>query len=188
VRILSVEDAIDIYLAREAIEVCAVQQSLELNAPTDLSRLRQAVERMRKSVVKDGRPSAKTIDADLDFHRELVRLARSDRLNRAFETLAAENRMVLRHHPRYPSRTYVSDHEQLLAAISAMHSQTPELVRQHLRSSARLIADEMAQGSLGPQLAGHVSSSPLGESTDEARAPRPHIRKSKEAERDGEHG
>ena len=117
VRVLSVEDAVDIYLAREAIEVCAAQQILDLNVPVDLSRLEQAVERMRRSAPKDGRPSASTIDADLEFHRELVHLARSDRLSRAYETLAAENRMILRHHPPYPPRTYVRDHEQLLAAI-----------------------------------------------------------------------
>jgi DNA-binding GntR family transcriptional regulator len=142
IRVLTVDDAEDIYLAREAIEVCAVVQVLELD-DADPSSLRQALEDIQRSVAKEGRPSAGTIDADLAFHRELVQLARSVRLSRAYETLAAENRMILRHHPPYPSRAYVRDHEQLLAAVVERRPETPDLVRDHLRISARLITEAM---------------------------------------------
>ena len=84
------------------------------------------------------------IAADLRFHQELVRLAGSPRLDRAYDTLAAETRILLRHHPEYPWRTYVHDHEKLLVALSARDLGLPELVADHLRLSADLIGGQLA--------------------------------------------
>jgi DNA-binding GntR family transcriptional regulator len=144
VRVLSVEDALDIYAAREAIEVFAVERILEEQEPPDFSGLERRIEEMRQTAAGDSRPSAELIGADLDFHRELARLGGSTRLSQAYETLAAENRMALRHHPPYPLSTYVSDHERLLVALKERDAAASELVREHLRSSARLISDAIA--------------------------------------------
>jgi DNA-binding GntR family transcriptional regulator len=83
------------------------------------------------------------IAADIRFHQELVRLAGSPRLTRAHETLAAETRMLLRHHPAYPWSDYVSDHERLFDAIEQRDPRAPDYVIEHLRLSARLIGDEL---------------------------------------------
>jgi DNA-binding GntR family transcriptional regulator len=83
------------------------------------------------------------IEADIRFHEELVRLAGSPRLRRAHETLAAETRMLLRHHPAYPWSDYVSDHERLFEAIEQRDPRAPEYVIEHLRLSARLIGEEL---------------------------------------------
>ena len=64
---------------------------------------------------------------------------------RAHETLAAETRMLLRHHPDYPMSTYVSDHDRLLEAFERRDPATPDLVAAHLRLSRDLIASELAQ-------------------------------------------
>ena len=84
------------------------------------------------------------IAADVAFHQELVRLMGSPRLDRAFETLAAETRMLLRHHPAYPWRTYVTDHEELLDGLRSRDPALPSLVAGHLRLTADLIGEELA--------------------------------------------
>ena len=83
------------------------------------------------------------IEADIRFHEELVRLGGSPRLRRAHETLAAETRMLLRHHPTYPWSDYVSDHERLFDAIEQRDPRAPDYVIEHLRLSARLIGEEL---------------------------------------------
>jgi DNA-binding GntR family transcriptional regulator len=86
------------------------------------------------------------IGADIRFHQELVKLACSPRLGRAHETLAAEMRMLLRHHPTYPWSDYVSDHERIFDAIEQRDPRAPDIVVDHLRLSAELIGEELERG------------------------------------------
>ena len=141
---LSLRDRLDVYVAREAIEVGVTTRLLQNNGAIDLAPLEEAMEELRGAAKGHARPTEDVIAADLRFHQELVRLGRSPRLDRAYETLAAETRMLLRHHPEYPWETYVSDHEQLLDALRRRDPQTPELVADHLRLSADLIGGEIA--------------------------------------------
>jgi DNA-binding GntR family transcriptional regulator len=150
VRSLSLADRLDVYVAREAIEVGAVTRLLSRSDEPDLASLEAALETLRRAARGRRRPSERVIAADLAFHQELVRLVGSPRLDRAFETLAVETRMLLRHHPVYPWRTYVSDHEQLLDGLRARDRGLPRLVAEHLRLSADLIGAELA-GDSAPQ-------------------------------------
>lgn len=146
VRVMSLADRLDVYVAREAIETGAVRRILGA-PPSDLSELRAALEELTEHTVTAGgedRVTEPVIDADIRFHEELVALAGSPRLVRAFETLAAEARMLLRHHPTYPLSTYVSDHVRLLEALERRDPATPDLVADHLRLSKDLIASELA--------------------------------------------
>jgi DNA-binding GntR family transcriptional regulator len=150
VRVLSVEDVDDVYLAREAIEVLAVRRALERGEPLDLGPLRAALERIlaAAAATADDEPAGtELIAADLDFHREMVRLCASPRLTRAHETLAAEAQMLLHHQPVYSPTDYAGDHTVLLEAIECGAPTAPELVRDHLRLSARLIAGEIGRPS-----------------------------------------
>ena len=133
------EERLDVYVAREAIEVWAVRTLLERGRSIDLSGLKTALAVMQTREARQKRPTEETIAADLRFHHELVRLAGSDRLTKAHETFAAETRMLLRRHPVYPWRTYAKDHEKLITALQRSDPKTPELVAQHLRLSARLL-------------------------------------------------
>jgi len=146
VRVLSVADADDVYLAREAIEVRAVQRAFERGEPLDLAPLKAALDRI--TAAADGTPAdepagTELIAADLDFHREMVRLSGSPRLSRAHETLAAEAQMLMHHQPVYSPIRYAADHTVLFDAISRGDPAAPELVRDHLRLSATLIAGEI---------------------------------------------
>src|SRR5579864_7025926 len=132
------EDRLDVYVAREAIEVWAARALVERNEPIDLSELDAALAVMRTRDARQKRPTEETIAADLRFHHELVRLAGSERLTRAHETFAAETRMLLRRHPPYPWRTYAEDHERLIDGIRKKDPATPAMVAEHLQLSVRL--------------------------------------------------
>jgi DNA-binding GntR family transcriptional regulator len=147
VRVLSLADRLDVYVAREAIEAGAARRILESEAPVDFSRLRAALKELRTAAHDDDRVTDAVIAADIRFHEELVRLAASPRLSRAHDTLVAETRMLLSHHPPYPWTDYVADHVRLLAALAEGDPRAPDLVSEHLRLSARLIADELSRAS-----------------------------------------
>lgn len=136
-------DRLDVYVAREAIEVWAARTLVESDNELDLAALDSAVATMRAKEARGKRPNEDTIAADLRFHHELVRLAGSPRLTRAHETFAAETRILLRLHPPYPWRTYASDHEKLVGALRRRDPNMPELVADHLRLSARLLEGEV---------------------------------------------
>jgi DNA-binding GntR family transcriptional regulator len=145
VRVVSLEDRLDVYGAREVIEAGAVRQILDRDEPVDLSPLREALHAMRQALANQGAVTDAVIAADIRFHRELVDLCGNPRLSRAHETLAAETRMLLRHHPVYPAADYVGDHEGLLDALERRDPGTQELIVQHLRLSARLIGEQIAR-------------------------------------------
>jgi DNA-binding GntR family transcriptional regulator len=143
VRSQMLADRLDVYVAREAIEVWAARTLVESADDLDLSALDAALATMRSREARQKRPTEETIAADLRFHHELVRLAGSDRLTRAHETFAAETRMLLRLHPQYPWRTYAQDHQELVDALRRRDPMTPDLVAQHLRLSARLLGGKV---------------------------------------------
>jgi DNA-binding GntR family transcriptional regulator len=162
VRVMSLADRLDVYVAREAIETGAARRILEL-PPQDLSELRAALEELRATAHDEDRVTDPVIHADIRFHQELVRLASSPRLTRAHDTLAAETRMLLRHHPEYPWSRYVTDHERLLEAIEHREPSMPELVAQHLRLSKDLIARQLARAEGEPPAMKHPHPSPSTE-------------------------
>jgi DNA-binding GntR family transcriptional regulator len=145
VRVMSLADYPDVYGAREVIEGGAVRRCLERNGPIDTTPLRKAIERLRGALARDGHLTDEAIAADLGFHQELVRLCGSPRLTRAHDTLVAETRLLLHHHPRYPAADYVGDHQRLLDALERREPRTPDMIAEHLRLSARLIGDELAR-------------------------------------------
>jgi DNA-binding GntR family transcriptional regulator len=142
VRVMSLADRLDVYVAREAIETGATRRILE-GPPVDLGDLHASLDDLREAARDHDDVTDGVIDADLCFHQELVRLAGSLRLERAHDTLAAETRMLLRHHPNYPWTDWVTDHVRLLEALERRDPATPDLVAEHLRLSMRLIAGEL---------------------------------------------
>jgi DNA-binding GntR family transcriptional regulator len=143
VRVMSLGDRLDVYVAREAIEAGVARLAVEASPSPDLSALRAALENLRSRAEGHDRVTDELIEADISFHEELVRLADSPRLRRAHETLVAETRMLLRHHPAYPWADYVIDHERLFDAIEQRDPRAPDYVIEHLRLSARLIGEEL---------------------------------------------
>src|SRR5919197_5822481 len=102
VRVMSLADRLDVYVAREAIEAGVARLAVEASPAPDLTALRAAMQDLRTRAEGHDRITDDLIEADILFHEELVRLADSPRLTRTHQTLAAEMRMLLRHHPTYP--------------------------------------------------------------------------------------
>jgi DNA-binding GntR family transcriptional regulator len=144
VRSISREDVLDVYLAREAIEVAAVQRAIERQEWLELSELRSAQERILAASPPNVAqpPSPELIAADLDFHRAMVALAASPRLTRAHEPLAAESQMLLNWHPVYLGADYAGDHQLLLTAIESRDPNVADVARDHLTMSSDLILEE----------------------------------------------
>jgi DNA-binding GntR family transcriptional regulator len=144
VRPVSAPDLIDVYRARTAIEVAAVNALLESPVGYDIAPLREAQERIRGVCGADGSatPSREVIAADIDFHRVMVSLAGSPRLSRAHEPLAAESQMLLNWHPVYLVSDYVADHQKLLEAIAHRDPAAGDVVRAHLVLTVDLLTEE----------------------------------------------
>jgi DNA-binding GntR family transcriptional regulator len=149
VRLMSLADRLDVYIAREAIESGAARRLVQGDDPVDLSPLRDALDELADTARFCDRITDTVITADIAFHQELVRLAGSPRLMRAHDTLVAETRMLLRHHPAYPWATYVEDHTRILRALEGRDHDAPQLVADHLRLSAELIAAELEHEAAG---------------------------------------
>jgi DNA-binding GntR family transcriptional regulator len=147
VRSIEVDDVIDVYRARSAIEVAAVTVVMECELELELGELRDAMRRIRETSAADisEAPSPELIAADMDFHRAMVALAGSSRLSRAHEPLAAESQMLLNWHPAYRLSDYVADHHQLLDGIATRDPGVVDAVRTHLRLSSDLIVGETTQ-------------------------------------------
>ena len=157
VRVVSLADYADLYGAREVVEAGAARRLLERDEPIDTAPLREALDQLRKALPADGHLTDDAIAADVRFHQELVRLCGSTRLTRAHDTLAAETRLLLRHHPIYPATDYATDHERLLDALERRDPRMPDLITQHLRLSADLIGDELARETDAPRSAGRMN-------------------------------
>jgi DNA-binding GntR family transcriptional regulator len=144
VRPISIDDVIDVYSVRTALEVAAVAALLKRGDAVDLQPLHTAQQHIRDASPADASaaPSQELIAADIDFHRAMVSLAGSPRLSRAHEPLAAESQMLLNWHPVYLLSDYVADHQQLLDAIETRAPTAGEMVRVHLQLTIDLIVQE----------------------------------------------
>jgi DNA-binding GntR family transcriptional regulator len=144
VRPVSTPDLIDVYRARTALEVAAVNVLLHDPNGFDVTPLRGAQQRIVDLSPADGAatPSQDLIAADIDFHRVMVALAGSPRLSRAHEPLAAESQMLLNWHPVYPVSDYVADHHKLLELIADRDPAAGDAVRDHLVLTVDLLTEE----------------------------------------------
>jgi DNA-binding GntR family transcriptional regulator len=141
VRIITADDIVDVYRAREAVECAALE--LVLTRPgLDLAPLHAELDRLREAAAGGTGTWEEMADVDICLHERLVELAASPRLLRMFETLAAESRMHLYAYPAYPALQNVADHERIIDALEQRSPDAVELLREHLRFSARLAVEE----------------------------------------------
>jgi DNA-binding GntR family transcriptional regulator len=89
VRRLSTADIADIYRVRRHIETAAADADLEARHREDLARAFQALERAAAE-----REWSPLVEADLAFHRALVGVLGSDRLDRVQRALELELRLA----------------------------------------------------------------------------------------------
>lgn len=146
VRRFDIDDILDVYCGREAVEVAAAELLVARASRVDIAPLRSWVERMDRAASENATWQA-FADLDIAFHETLVSLAGSPRLVRMFATLAAESRMHLYAYPPYSTVQSADDHREILVALEAGLPETPLLLRAHLRFSASLAAEWRREGS-----------------------------------------
>jgi len=139
VRAITAADIIDVYRAREAVELSAVALILEAREP-GLAGVRAALARMQDALA-EGLSWRELADLDIALHEALVEASGSPRLARMYMTLAAESRMHLYRYPPYPHGQNVVDHEQIVEALEGGRREAESLLREHLRFSARLAVE-----------------------------------------------
>jgi DNA-binding GntR family transcriptional regulator len=87
VAVLSEEDVADIFRVRRTLETAGVEASRHVD-PERLQPLRGAVESIARAAAAE--ESSRVVESDVEFHRRLVGLLESPRLNRFFEELQGE--------------------------------------------------------------------------------------------------
>ena len=142
VRIITAEDIVDVYRAREAVECAALEVVLARDEAIDPAPLKDELEQLREAAASGAGTWREMADVDIRLHERLVGLAGSPRLERMFATLAAESRMHLYAYPPYPPLQNVEDHERIVDALEHGSPDTVDLLREHLQFSARLATEE----------------------------------------------
>lgn len=141
VKVITTDDLVDVYRAREAIEIAAVAAARSADPLLDFTALERQVAAMQAVAEREDGSWPEMVDADVAFHEALVALAGSPRLVRVYATLAAEMRMHLCQYPPYPTQQNAEDHERILAALKERRDEAVSLLREHLRFSCRLAVD-----------------------------------------------
>ena len=119
VPVMSDDDIVDIYLAREALESAAVRRITDTgraaSAYKSLDRIVQSMEKAEKA------GDWKTVASrDLDFHTALVAAADSARLERMFTTVISETRLCL---------SLLTSEEDARDDLVEEHRQISEMIR-----------------------------------------------------------
>jgi DNA-binding GntR family transcriptional regulator len=89
-------DLIEVYEVREALERMAVTLSINNAKPTGYAGLRERFKAMERAWHSKVIVHADRVSADIDFHREIFRLAGNSRASAIFEQLAAQTALLLR--------------------------------------------------------------------------------------------
>ncbi|MEV0779969.1 GntR family transcriptional regulator [Streptomyces sp. NPDC050433] len=138
VPVLSEEDIIDVFFAREAVEAAAFRRVMRRSAsPELLDALRETVDEMDAAAAEDDWSAVGELD--VRFHRLVVDAVGSHRLSRMFSTLMSETRLCLHmmagadpaHHdlvPEHEELARLIAGDDLDAALATLHQHLADAV------------------------------------------------------------
>ena len=116
-------DLIEIYDVREALETFAAVLVATKATPADLASLEATFKTMSRLWHSRSSPHADRMQADLDFHREILRIAGNGRMAALYEQLAMQTAVLLRTAMDMNASLKLSPpdavHQSMLEAISA---------------------------------------------------------------------
>jgi DNA-binding GntR family transcriptional regulator len=131
---LTAEDVVDIFGARQVLELAAVEASTQFGEEA-LAPLAESVDEIaRAAEAEDWQAIA---EGDLRFHRQLVALLGSRRIDAFYRNLQAEHRLGVSLVDRgYRDPTLlVSEHREISDAIAAGREEAAQLVAAHLEDA-----------------------------------------------------
>ncbi len=120
---LTADDVREIYSLRHALEDLAIELALPLETQSRLEPLREALHALRQAAARKDRDALPLLN--LRFHQALTRLPRHRRLERAYDSLAAQLQMCMAMNLRFRERLYgdpaesVERHALLLTLLEA---------------------------------------------------------------------
>ena len=142
VPVFSAADIADLYTARAAVEVAAVDL-IERNAVSAPPSLTDSLDRLQALGAGAGASWRHVVDADVEFHASLVAAAASPRLSRLFDGLANETRLVIAlQRELYESvEDLVNEHRRILDALRRRRFDTcRRLLREHFDLSVAALS------------------------------------------------
>lgn len=142
---VSLADVADLYTARAAVELAAVDLIERRAAP--VHRVALAVERLRG--LGPSAPWRHVVEADVAFHEALVASAGSPRLLTLFHVLADETRLVIAlQRALYEAvGDLVDEHGRILVALQAGHFDACRgLLREHFDHTVALLSRQLPAG------------------------------------------
>ena len=124
---------------RTALELEAAHLALERNQGRLPEAVRDAVRRLREVCSKANPPWGEVARAHDDVHLALVRASGSERIARAYDSLAGEMRLfVTALRPHWSLERMAVQHEEL---VERLEGQGPEALREHLRAGRESVLD-----------------------------------------------
>lgn len=144
VTVINSEDILDIYLAREIVEVAAVTIMIGRRAEdVNFQQIEEAVAEMRRIARSRKRLTddqiRRTFTLDLRIHQLMVELSNSPRLVRLYRNLSAEMSIYFSNVKTFRPE-YLRQHEELLAALRRMDQSSIDAVKEHLHRPMAEIA------------------------------------------------
>ncbi|MGH3585838.1 MAG: GntR family transcriptional regulator [Pseudonocardia sp.] len=144
VRVLDVDDVVDLYRVRKLVE-CSVVRGIDTRPP-DLSRLVAAVDQGQRALDEQDWRGLGT--ANILFHEALVALAASARIDELMRAVLAELRLVFHvmENPRWFHEPYLNRHRELIAALDDGNGPyAEELLYKYLDDAERQLVDAYGQ-------------------------------------------
>ena len=146
-------DLIDLYEVREALETHAIVSAIRVATPERLARLETLYAAVEEGWQESIGPYSDRLDADLEFHREIFRMAGNVRMLGFYEQLNNQTAMLLRNAMVLNPSLQLSPPEVVHKAIAeAILARDPEAavdaVRahyQHTRDRLFMSAEATAQ-------------------------------------------
>ena len=124
---------------RTALELEAAHLALERNGGRLPDAVHQAVRRLREVCSTANPPWGAVAEAHDDVHLALVRASGSERIARAYDSLAAEMRLfVMALRPHWSLERMAAQHEELAEELERVG---PEALRDHLRAGRESVLD-----------------------------------------------
>jgi DNA-binding GntR family transcriptional regulator len=113
---LQIEDLVDIYVARRAVEREAFMRAFRLKTEALIGELRRTVLEMEAALAADN--WREYVDLNTKFHSLIVDAARSPRLSRIYSTLSAEFRLCsMKEKPLYTYPTGLPENHRKLVDL-----------------------------------------------------------------------
>lgn len=136
VRVPAIDDLRDLYRVRKHLECSALRESRPSQPGIDV--VSDAVRQGQRALGEQDWRALGT--ADIQFHRALVALTRSERLNELMRATLAELRLVfaVMANPRWFHEPYLKRNEEILTAIASGHTESAaELLATYLDDAER---------------------------------------------------